>query len=182
MQIVCDNLAYSAGVMHCITMHMPRHVGGLNPTSYVLSPTGGTYDPGDFVAVQWLSDDEQHDVVNVDIELSTDDGATWATQVAATADDGTWTWVVPDVSSQSAILRVLARDGDGNVGGSASNPFVINGTAVPGDCDGDGVCDVNDILILIGSWGPCQGCPADLNGDGVVNVNDVLLILTYYQG
>ena len=182
MQIVCDNLAYSAGVMHCITMHMPRHVGGLNPTSHVLSPTGGTYDPGDFVTVRWLSDDEKHDVVNVDIELSTDDGATWATQVAAIADDGIWTWAVPDVSSQSAILRVLARDGDGNVGGSASNPFVINGTAVPGDCDGDGVCNVNDILILIGSWGPCQGCPADLNGDGVVNVNDVLLILTYYQG
>ena len=181
VQIVCDNLAYSAGVMHCITMHMPSHAGGIYPSSHVLSPTGGAYEPGDFVAVTWLSDDDQHDVVSVDIELSVDGGASWTKQVEATPDDGNWTWTVPDVAAQSATLRVLARDGDGNVGGGSSNPFVINGTAVPGDCDGDGVCDVNDILILIGSWGPCPSCPADLNGDGVVDVNDVLLILSYYQ-
>lgn len=181
VQIVCDNLAYSAGVMHCITMHMPAHVGGIYPTTHVLSPTGGAYDPGDLVPVSWLSDDDQHDVVNVDIELSVDGGASWIKQVEATSDDGSWTWTVPDVNAEEAMLRVLARDGDGYLGGSMSKPFVINGTAVPGDCDGDGVCDVNDILILIGSWGPCSGCPADLNGDGVVNVDDVLLILSYYQ-
>jgi hypothetical protein len=25
-----------------------------------------------------------------------------------------------------------------------------------GDCDGDGDTDVDDLLILIGAWGPCN--------------------------
>jgi hypothetical protein len=46
-----------------------------------------------------------------------------------------------------------------------------------GDIDGDGVVDVRDLLVLITSWGPCQGCPADLNGDGVVDFIDLLILL-----
>jgi hypothetical protein len=52
---------------------------------------------------------------------------------------------------------------------------------VPGDLNGDGVVDVNDLLIIIADWGPCSGeCPADLNGDGVVSVGDILAILSYW--
>lgn len=45
----------------------------------------------------------------------------------------------------------------------------------PGDFDGDGDLDVNDLLILIGAIG-CIGedCIGDLNGDGIVSVLDVL--------
>ncbi len=45
----------------------------------------------------------------------------------------------------------------------------------PGDFDGDGDLDVNDLLFLIGEIG-CEGpdCAGDLNGDGIVNVWDVL--------
>ena len=42
--------------------------------------------------------------------------------------------------------------------------------------DGDGVVDVNDILILIGLWGTA-GPIGDLNFDDVVDVNDLLLML-----
>ena len=51
------------------------------------------------------------------------------------------------------------------------------GTAVPGDLDGDGVVDGADLGLLLGSWGPCPGCPADLNGDGVVDGADLGLLL-----
>lgn len=49
-----------------------------------------------------------------------------------------------------------------------------------GDLNGDGVVNVSDLLILLGSWGECPDgpCPADLNGDGVVDVSDMLLLLS----
>ena len=47
--------------------------------------------------------------------------------------------------------------------------------------DGDGVVGVNDILAIIGAWGPCVGgCPADLTNDGLVDVLDILQLLSYW--
>jgi hypothetical protein len=53
---------------------------------------------------------------------------------------------------------------------------------VPGDLNGDGVVEVNDLLILIAGWGACSGeCPGDLSGDGIVNVSDILLLLSFWS-
>ena len=48
---------------------------------------------------------------------------------------------------------------------------------IPGDVNGDGVVNVNDILAVMDAWGPCIACPADLNGDGIVNVVDLLEVV-----
>ena len=52
---------------------------------------------------------------------------------------------------------------------------------MPGDIDGNGVVNVNDLLAVMSAWGPCQplpaSCPADLVHDGVINVNDLLLVI-----
>ena len=51
---------------------------------------------------------------------------------------------------------------------------------IPGDLDNDGQVGVKDLLILLGSWGPCDNCEtcsADLNGDWVVGVDDLLILL-----
>ena len=51
---------------------------------------------------------------------------------------------------------------------------------IPGDLDNDGQVGVKDLLILLGSWGPCdicEKCPADLNSDCVVGVDDLLILL-----
>jgi hypothetical protein len=48
---------------------------------------------------------------------------------------------------------------------------------VTGDIDGDGVVDVEDLLLLLGDWGDCPGCLADLDGNGVVDVSDLLILL-----
>lgn len=46
---------------------------------------------------------------------------------------------------------------------------------LPADVNGDGVVNTDDLLAVLGAWGPCSPpCPADINGDGVVNVNDIL--------
>ena len=51
---------------------------------------------------------------------------------------------------------------------------------IPGDLDGDGSVGVKDLLILLGSWGPCADCNdciADLDDDCTVGVADLLILL-----
>ncbi len=59
-----------------------------------------------------------------------------------------------------------------------------NNNGIPDECDADldgsGSVGVNDLLILLSSWGPCgecDDCPADLNSDCVVGVADLLILL-----
>ena len=57
------------------------------------------------------------------------------------------------------------------------------------DIDGDGAVNVNDLLAVVGAWGPCpqppQPCPADIAPlgapDGVVNVNDLLHVISNWS-
>ncbi len=62
-----------------------------------------------------------------------------------------------------------------------TNPTEYTNQLTIGDIDGDGVVGVADLLILLGSWGPCpdlpETCPADLDLDGNVGVADLLILL-----
>jgi hypothetical protein len=49
-----------------------------------------------------------------------------------------------------------------------------------GDANGDLVVNVNDLLAVINSWGPCQSCATDFNGDGVVDVIDVMYVIDHW--
>ena len=57
-----------------------------------------------------------------------------------------------------------------------------NGNAVPDDCEclsdvnGDGVVNVNDLLMVVANWGTA-GPVADVNFDGVVGVDDMLVVI-----
>ena len=60
----------------------------------------------------------------------------------------------------------------------------VNGTAVGcggsacfGDVNDDGQVNGADLGLLLGAWGPCNGCPTDLNQDAVVNGADLGLLL-----
>ena len=52
--------------------------------------------------------------------------------------------------------------------------------SIPGDINGDGDVNTEDLLILLGEWGKTNS-PADLNYDGVVNVPDLLILLAHWQ-
>jgi hypothetical protein len=70
--------------------------------------------------------------------------------------------------------------GDGLPGTDAGMRFVVSGT--PGDVDGDGDVDFDDLLLLLGAWGPCEGdCPADFDGDGDVGFEDLLALLSNWS-
>jgi hypothetical protein len=53
---------------------------------------------------------------------------------------------------------------------------------VPGDTNGDGLVDVQDLVAVIAQWGPVgPGATADLNGDGLVDVADLVLVVTAWS-
>jgi hypothetical protein len=59
--------------------------------------------------------------------------------------------------------------------------------AIPGDANGDGAVNVDDLIAVILAWGPCPpkpavgGCPADIEpfpgGDGDVDVDDLIAVI-----
>ncbi|MCZ6836871.1 MAG: hypothetical protein O7G85_13930 [Planctomycetota bacterium] len=46
-----------------------------------------------------------------------------------------------------------------------------------GDTDGNRVVDVEDLLDLLGGWGPCDICLSDFNQDRLIDVEDLLDLL-----
>jgi agmatine/peptidylarginine deiminase len=136
-RIDAQAIVTAAGVLHCIVMHLPRPRGGERPCVYLKAPNGGeVLVPGATVEVRWISDDDVG-VRDVDIWLSRNAGATFDEPIAlATADDGSFTWTVPDVLNNQARLRVVARDGAGRTGSDDSDrSFWIAG----GQCKADNV-------------------------------------------
>jgi len=49
------------------------------------------------------------------------------------------------------------------------------------DINGDEVVNVMDLLMLLGAWGPCEGCPEDVDGHGVVDLTDLLALLAAWD-
>lgn len=181
VQVNGQPIVTAAGVFHCIMMHVPAPLGGENPTAYLRTLRGGEeLEPGETVEIRWSSDDDLG-VVDVDLLLSTNGGATFSEVIAQNIpDSGSHLWVVPDIATTQARLRVVVRDGDNNTGFDQSDSnFSIDGTqpSNPADLNGDGVVDVSDLLLLLGAWGACPGCDADFNGDSVVDVSDLLFLL-----
>ena len=76
---------------------------------------------------------------------------------------------------------------DAYVNRGMSPPVVMDATTLEldpvvgleGDLNGDGVVDVNDLLIMLSQWGQCAGCSGDLDGDGWVTVDDLLTLLSH---
>lgn len=64
--------------------------------------------------------------------------------------------------------------------GCAASPSLAiwEGPPAPEDLNGDGVVDGLDLALLLGAWGPCNGCAADLDGNGIVNGLDLALLLS----
>lgn len=49
------------------------------------------------------------------------------------------------------------------------------------DLNCSGTVEFNDLLALLGAWGPCDGCQADFDGDGMVAFGDLLQLLTAWD-
>jgi hypothetical protein len=68
----------------------------------------------------------------------------------------------------------------------------VNANEIPDECEpgcladlapaksGDGTVNIDDLVLVITSWGSCVGCPADINFDRMVNIDDLVLVITHW--
>ena len=91
-------------------------------TITVTSPNGGEiWYSGLEKNITWYTVGE---VGNVRIELSTDNGATWQVIAEETENDGLFTWIVPDITSTTCLIRISEAD-DGVPSDTSDFVFVI---------------------------------------------------------
>jgi hypothetical protein len=162
-------------------------------TTTLRSPLFDGSDPETRVSYwRWYSNDfgdnPNSDVMPV--EISADGGTTWTTLEAVGENAGAWVraeFRVADFVTPSAQMRVrfgAADLGGGSVVEAGVDGFevlAVGGPSVTGDVTGDGVVDVEDLVVLVTTWGACSGCPADLNGDGTVDVQDLVVLSTNWS-
>ncbi len=112
--------------------------------------------------------------------LFTWNGEEWVELAKLTADEPTPFDYFGDavaVRGTTAMVSAVWDDDNGEASGSV---FVFDVTPPSGDLDCNGNVGVSDLLILLGSWGPCADCNdciADLDGDCTVGVGDLLILL-----
>ena len=105
------------------------------------------------------------------------------TIAAGAPDNGRYQWLIPaDLpASEDCHLRFTLSTDPPTIALTPGPFTIINPNLIPGDVNGDGVVNTEDLLLLLGSWGPCpdppEECPADFNGDGFVNTGDLLILL-----
>ena len=99
---------------------------------------------------------------------------------------GAKTIVVGNIDNEGAVDLLAPNNGGGPLaGGSQTLGIIVNQTAllcpdIAPAGGGNGAVDVDDLLALINTWGPCAACSTDIvppGGDGVVNVDDLLAII-----
>jgi len=100
------------------------------PELVVTSPNGGedwkadsTYD------ITWTSNGTSGEVT---IEYSIDNGSVWTELIASMPDTGIYSWIIPDIPSDSCMIRIT--DTDGNPTDESDSVFTISqSSAVPED-------------------------------------------------
>lgn len=71
----------------------------------------------------------------------------------------------------------LAMVGNGNSCIHIAAVPGVNPCTCPADVTGNHVVNIDDLLAVIGAWGPCAGCAADCTGNCVVNIDDLLVVI-----
>ena len=62
-------------------------------------------------------------------------------------------------------------------GGEVFKVVPVTPTISEFDFNCDGIVNSDDLFVLLGAWGSCDGCQADLDGDGSVDSNDLFELL-----
>lgn len=97
------------------------------PEVTITKPAAGTYQAANGVPVQWSASDADGGALQLDLEYSRDDGATWISVGSVTGTSSTWQ---PGFAQTTAEARVRVRASDGfNVTYATSPRFTLTGRA-----------------------------------------------------
>lgn len=195
--INCQAIVTAAGVMHCIVMHLPAPMGGINPTVHIRNEPGGQiYAAGTDIVLDFLTDDDE-EVTQIEVLLSQDGGQSFTTVASNLPPTSPLSVTLPNTTSFQARLRIQARDQPGNTGFDQHDlDFTINGPrSCPEDCApnqgngvfGDGVVNQSDLAAVIENWGAGFG-PYDVSplvgnqiyGDFRVDVLDAISVINAF--
>ncbi|MCP4151700.1 MAG: hypothetical protein GY757_28410 [bacterium] len=98
-----------------------------SPTITVTSPNGGeSWTVAESRTITWSSTGT---VGNVEIDYSTNNGSGWSSVSSSTANDGSYSWTVPDVSSSQCLVRV--RETDNSPSDTSNAVFTIGSGGSP---------------------------------------------------
>jgi hypothetical protein len=165
------------------TVRPPAYIGDAAPTVALLSPAGGSFPGGSTVSVSWTASDDEA-VRGFDLQASYDGQRTWhfvRKGLPAAATSYAWTLPPLEQALGDVRLRVIVWDhrfqSSSDLVTISLSPGGFGGN--PADVNGDGVVDVDDLVLVVLTWGPCQGspCPGDVNDDGQVDVDDLIAVI-----
>jgi Bacterial Ig domain len=99
------------------------------PTVTVNSPNGGeTWQAGTTQTISWTASDDVG-VTSVDLEYSTNGGASYTSIDTGVPNTGMYDWLVPNTPTSNARVRVTARDAVGKSGSDSSDTdFTLSGS------------------------------------------------------
>jgi len=124
------------------------------------------------------------DQVDYDTDLVLYTGSCGSLELAGCNDDGagcTGYSSLLEAPVQGGIVYTL-RVGGWNYTAEGSGTISISiDESGSGDINGDGDVDVEDLLILIASWGSNGSDGSDLDGNGVVDVQDALILIANWS-
>ncbi len=89
-----------------------------------------------------------------------------------------------DVSGDGVNELITIGDGGSFRMGGPTPLLTLRSTdepTCPGDFDGSGSVDINDILTLLGEFGSCtEDCQGDMDGNGFVDIDDLLELINVW--
>ena len=99
----------------------------------------------------------------------------------ASNGDGTLATLTFEVIAVKGSTLTLSDVVLSDSGGAGFRPQVENGEVIEpaeltGDVNGDGVVNIQDLVLVAGRLGQTGQNDADMNGDGVVNIQDLVLV------
>ena len=83
------------------------------------------------------------------------------------------------VNESSSYWFRIGNDSNDTGSGTLSISVIPNKEECPGDCDGNGERNVNDLLALLADYGNPSDC--DITGDGIISVDDILDLLANFN-
>ncbi len=100
--------------------------------------------------------------------------------LSSSVDDDARPTVAGAAGSNGPVQQFLAvwngrsiASGLGNINSARYD----TGTCCPTDVNDNGATDVDDLIVVILSWGVCATCAGDVNGDGQVDVDDLVAVI-----